>query len=347
MKVPYFELQIADIRQDTHDTKSFVLKPVSSPPISYIPGQFLTLVFPGKVTEERRSYSISSNPEFNEPLTITVKRIDNGAFSRFLFDQCNVGSSLYTIGAAGLFSLPDDLSGIKNVFLFAAGSGITPMRPLVMSLARDFPKVKTYLIYSNHDRKSTIFLDELEALQKTYSQNLHMDFLFSDAKDLRRARLGKFLVEELVAKYAGQEKMDSLFYLCGPHDYMQMISITLLREGVPSDNIRKEIFNAIKPRVIELPPDQDEHSVLVRIDGEQHTLKVQFPVSILETAKRQGILLPYSCEAGKCGTCVASCVEGKVWMSYNEVLLDKELDQGRVLTCTGFPIDGNVVLEYP
>jgi ring-1,2-phenylacetyl-CoA epoxidase subunit PaaE len=58
-------------------------------------------------------------------------------------------------------------------------------------------------------------------------------------------------------------------------------------------------------------------------------------------------VLPYSCEAGKCGTCAATCTSGKVWMSYNEVLLDKEIAEGRVLTCTGFAVAGNVTLQFP
>jgi len=56
--------------------------------------------------------------------------------------------------------------------------------------------------------------------------------------------------------------------------------------------------------------------------------------------------LPYSCEAGRCGSCTATCIDGKVWMSYNEVLMDDEISKGRVLTCTGYPIGGDVVLKF-
>jgi ring-1,2-phenylacetyl-CoA epoxidase subunit PaaE len=80
----YKTLRIVNIRQETKDTKSFVLEELSSEKIVYYPGQFLTLVFPGKINEERRSYSISSAQILNEPLTITVKRVDNGAYSRYL-----------------------------------------------------------------------------------------------------------------------------------------------------------------------------------------------------------------------------------------------------------------------
>ena len=69
-------------------------------------------------------------------------------------------------------------------------------------------------------------------------------------------------------------------------------------------------------------------------------------VPYAEAAKRKGIVLPYSCEVGKCGNCAATCLQGKVWMMYNEVLLDDDLQKGLVLTCSGFPVGGDVVLRF-
>ena len=88
-RTSYIPLKVIRIRKDTADTKSFVLKEFNGRPVHYRPGQFLTLVFRGKNREERR-YSTSSTPALDEPLTITVKRIDNGEFSRQLFDAANV-----------------------------------------------------------------------------------------------------------------------------------------------------------------------------------------------------------------------------------------------------------------
>jgi ring-1,2-phenylacetyl-CoA epoxidase subunit PaaE len=98
--------------------------------------------------------------------------------------------------------------------------------------------------------------------------------------------------------------------------------------------------------VKELPPDTDQHLVTLKINGTERAISVQYPETILEGAKREGIMLPYSCEAGKCGTCVASCTHGRVWMSYNEVLVEKELLHGRVLTCTGYAVGGDVTIDY-
>src|SRR5258708_5710813 len=115
-------LRIDSIVQETSDTKSFVLKPLDNS-ISYQPGQFLTLLHP-LTSLVRRSYSLSSHPVLDQHLRITVKRIANGEFSRWLCDRASVGDTLQTIGASGFFTLPDHLSTDTTFFFLAAGSGI-------------------------------------------------------------------------------------------------------------------------------------------------------------------------------------------------------------------------------
>jgi ring-1,2-phenylacetyl-CoA epoxidase subunit PaaE len=38
-------------------------------------------------------------------------------------------------------------------------------------------------------------------------------------------------------------------------------------------------------------------------------------------------------------------MEGQVWHSNNEVLTEMEIEKGLILTCTGFPVGGGVILE--
>ncbi len=325
--------------KETSDTKSFVLKSVHSS-IVYQPGQFLTLLHPLS-SSVRRSYSLSSHPVLDKYLRITVKRISNGEFSRWLFDSAKAGDTLQTIGAAGFFTLQDS-SDDNTLFFLAAGSGITPVFSLLKEVLFQRQQ-KVLLIYSNRSEAETIFYEELLKLGKQFSQRLTIIFLFSNDQNLYRARLSKSLLAELIHKHI-VDKTKALAYLCGPHDYMQMAKITLLTENIPAENIHTELFNTNKPSTKELPPDTDKHQVSITYQGKKFSLAVKYPNSILQTAKLQDIELPYSCEAGRCGTCAATCVSGKVWMSRNEVLLDKEMEKGRVLTCTGHPIGGNVEL---
>jgi ring-1,2-phenylacetyl-CoA epoxidase subunit PaaE len=277
---------------------------------------------------------------------ITVKRVDNGEFSRHLLDNVTEGSSLYTIGAAGFFTLPDKPSDFADYVFYAAGSGITPILPLMKTLLFGYEHARITLFFSNQSLEETIFSQEIVKLEKRFRGRLRVEWFFSTAKDLLKARISKATVAKHVA--SGMfDPANSLFYLCGPSSFMQMISISLVTEGVGAPRIRKEIFDTAKPVVKELPPDTNKHRVTVRYKGATITFEMQYPQTILEAAKNNGIMLPYSCEAGKCGTCAATCVSGQVWMSYNEVLLDKEISQGRVLTCTGYAVGIDLALAYP
>lgn len=338
----YKELIIREIRKETQDVRTIVFD--AHDPVRYKAGQYLTLVMPSHTSEVRRSYSIVSSPALNEPLSICVKRIENGAFSRYLVDDAKPGDKVLTTGAGGFFTLPGNLDNYKQLFFFAGGSGIAPVMSLLKTALQLHPSLSVVLIYSSKSPADTIYYSELQQLSKTYP-SLHVEFLFSDAQRLVTARLHQALLKKLLKQFATAAYEDILFYICGPFSYMRMITFTLTEEHAPAGNIRKENFNASKPVVVNEPPDKEQHTVQVSYNGQVHTFNTKFPDSILKSAQRNGITLPYSCEVGRCGNCVAKCVEGKVWMSYNEVLTDKDISNGLVLTCTGFPIGGDVKLE--
>src|SRR5450755_155743 len=92
----YKKIRIEHIKKETKDFKTFVF--ARGHKMDYQPGQFITLVDISGKKEIRRSYSIISSPALKEPLAISVKRIDNGVFSRNLVDRARVGDIFFTTG---------------------------------------------------------------------------------------------------------------------------------------------------------------------------------------------------------------------------------------------------------
>lgn len=340
------KIRITRINQEIPDAKSFFLEYSDGSPIIYTPGQFLTLIFPkNNGTEDRRSYSFSTAPETDPIPAITIKKVENGEYSRKMLDYAQVGDKFLTIGTSGFFTLPGNINPFDQLIFLAAGSGITPILSLIKSAL--FRKIKPTitLIYSNYAKETTLFYKELKELERLHPDNFRIEFLFSTSPNLARARLGKWLLEQLLKEYVATAYSKCLFYLCGPHDYMRMATIVLQTEGVPPQNIRKENFASVKPRFVMEPPDKEPHQVTLLSDDREYIFTTQYPDSILQAAKKAGIMLPYSCESGQCGTCVATCVSGKTWMKNNEVLVDAEVNKGRTLTCTAFPVGGDVTLK--
>jgi len=341
--ISYESLTIEFIREEVRNFKTFTFREGHS--IKYESGQFITLVDNSGKREIRRSYSIISSPALNEPLTIAVKRIDNGFFSRKLVDHTQIGDQVFTTGAAGFFRIPENIQLFKHVYFFAAGSGIAPILSLIKTVLHDHRDIFVVLVYSNPSIESTAFYDLLKSLELNYPLQLQVNFLFSSEADLRKARLNReLLLEFLTLNQFDREKI--LFFTCGPENYMRMIIFLLLEEGFPGENIKKEDFNPGNKKLAHrAPPDKNTYQVTIELNGASFQFPVPYPDSILQAAKKLKLNLPYSCETGKCGSCAAICTSGKVWLSNNEVLTDKDLDKGLVLTCTGHPQMGDVILK--
>jgi len=339
----YHPLTIESIREETKDFKTLTFR--NGHQLVYEAGQFITLVDNSGLNEIRRSYSIISSPALEEPLSIAVKRIDNGYFSRKLVDRARPGDRLLTTGVGGFFRLPENIKSFKNIFFFAAGSGIVPILSLLKTVLFLYPEISVILIYSNRTLATAAFHTELKNLATQFPDRLKIDFLFSTISNLRRARLNReLLLEFLSANHF--DRRETLFYTCGPEIYMRMISFLLIEQGFPKENIKKEDFNpGSKKKILPVPPDSKTYHVQLDLYGTLVHFPVAFPDSILQAAQKLKLNMPYSCETGKCGSCAALCLSGKVWLSNNEVLTDKDLDQGLTLTCTGHPQDGDVVLK--
>ena len=340
----YITLRIRELIDEVPGFKTVVFE--DGHHIDYKAGQYLTFVKQLGNNEIHRSYSITSSPALNEPLSIGVKRIDNGIFSRWFADTSKPGDTLHTIGSGGFFVLPDDVNSYRQLFFFAAGSGITPILSLIKTALVQYPSLELVLIYSNHSHSSAVYLRQLEALQRQYADRLHAVLLFSNTPQLVKARLHKELIVELLDEFAVSQRDKMLCYICGPENYMRMCTYTLEEAAIPPANIRRETFIVDKSPGINLaPPDKASHKATIIKAGKVTEFSVAYPDSILKSAKKAGLSLPYSCETGKCGSCVARCVEGSVWHSYNEVLTEADLAKGLVLTCVGHPIYGDIKLE--
>ncbi|PZF74115.1 ferredoxin--NADP reductase [Taibaiella soli] len=340
-------LIVTAVKQETDDVKTFQLIPEDGKPLPYKSGQFLTFLFSEHGREDRRSYSISSASGHNEALTVTVKRVPNGSFSRWFFDRVKRNDVLQTIGASGFFTLPENIEAHRQLFFFAAGVGITPVISIIKTALCDHIHLQIVLVYSNRSIAETVFYGELEQLKASFPERFKIEYIFSTAKDLERAHLNKWLLPALYQEHSDGELDKQLFYICGPFAYRRMVIMSLEELNIPAAKIKKEDFDVSKPKLRLMPQDTGSHQVRVQVRGKQYSFEVNYPDSILQASRKaQVAILPFSCETGQCGTCVAQCLSGNVWMSYNEVLTDDEIASGKVLTCVGHPQKGDVVLSF-
>src|SRR5262249_48287579 len=121
----YHPLTVADVIDETADTRSFVLEipPALEASFAYVVGQFCTFRAASGGEEVVRCYSMSSSPETGDPFTVTVKRVPGGRMSNWMNDTLAPGDTIDVIPPAGLFVLR---TGAETpIVAFAGGSGIT------------------------------------------------------------------------------------------------------------------------------------------------------------------------------------------------------------------------------
>ena len=333
------QLRIESIKQESNDTATFFLKEVSGKRISYKAGQFITLVFTHRTEEIRRSYSLSSSPD-EDVLSVTIKRQANGEISRFMLNKLETGEILNAVEPAGRFFV-GSFHPEKDIFFFAAGSGITPVFSQLKYILKRNGKSRLTLIYSNKDA-SVLFRDELDRLSVEHADRFNIIYLISS----QGKRLNNDLVEQLVRQNLKFELDKAEFYTCGPFTYMRMVRLTLIYIGVDPGKIRRENFVietiSVASSLVNYPPGK----VKIHFNGEVYDITTGENQSILQAALQNNVQLPYSCRVGSCSTCSAICKSGKVVMSVNEVLTDSDLAEGWILTCTGHPVTDDVVIEY-
>jgi ring-1,2-phenylacetyl-CoA epoxidase subunit PaaE len=342
------ELRITKVVTETKDTKSFYLEPIDKVAIDYKAGQFLTLLIQHNKREVRRSYSLGSTPFHDKRLFITVKRKVNGEISRYLLDHFKEGDKITALAPSGRFIIYQPLSAIY--FFIVAGSGITPVFALIKDLLYHHSSTRIILINQCRNEENIIYKKELIALQTQFNERFEIMQFFS--RPVSDEYAPSHLNNELLQKILEQQTFnfhpsDLNFYLCGPVAFMRMAEFTIKLIGFSNDQIRKEHFVIDTPPQTPLLTDTVPKKIIVHHLQKTFHIEVAYPTSILDAALNEGIELPYSCKGGRCSTCAAFCINGKILMSMNEVLTEKDIAKGLVLTCVGFAAtDSEISFEF-
>ncbi|MEZ5173127.1 MAG: FAD-binding oxidoreductase [Bacteroidia bacterium] len=153
----HLHLRILKVVQETPDSISYFF---DAPGLQYVAGQFLTVIIPQLGNGVRRAYSFCSSPSADKYPGITVKRIENGLVSRYIHSNWKEEVWVECLPPAGKFVLPQKWE--RTPVFVAAGSGIVPIISMIKQLLATGYKLPLYLVYSNHSKKSSVFLYQLE-----------------------------------------------------------------------------------------------------------------------------------------------------------------------------------------
>ena len=347
----FHSLTVAKVEPETRDavTITFAVPQALQEAYRFRPGQHLTLKTTLGGDELRRCYSICRSTAPGE-ISVAVKAIDGGRFSRYARDEIKAGMALEVMVPQGQFGYQPQAEREGHYLAIAAGSGITPMLAIISATLAIEPNSHFTLIYGNRSSQSMMFRQALADLKDKYPQRLQLVSIFSQERldsDLLYGRIDGEKLQALAKTLINFRQYDEAF-ICGPSAMMDDAEATLKALGMPDKSIHLERFNTSGITVKRAVHVQAEgQKVTVRQDGRDREITLTADdESILDAALRQGADLPYACKGGVCATCKCKVLRGKVDMATNYSLEPDELAAGYVLSCQSLPLTADVIVDF-
>lgn len=351
----FYPLKVINYTPQTNDSGSFTFEIPSAlaDVFSYQAGQFLTFRIPWQDFFIERCYSLSSSPLTDTESQVTVKRVTGGRVSNWFNDHLRVGSEILVAPPSGRFLLHPNRT--TDLILFAGGSGITPILSIIKTALKSTNR-NIQLIYANRDAQSVIFKSTLDQLVSEYSSRFSCHHHF----DQEQGFLTQEIIEPVVA-----ERWQADFYICGPGPFMDLVENVLEHHQVDNGQIAIERFvSSLDPdrKVQEVAPQAPtaNGATVETVTPTKVTLKVTSNGKDYETTYLSGTTLlesvladpalpddiPFSCQEGHCGSCMAKLKKGEVKMRANRVLSKRDLAKGYVLACQSDPISDDIWLDF-
>jgi ring-1,2-phenylacetyl-CoA epoxidase subunit PaaE len=360
----FYPLKVSKIIKETDLANSFVLEVPEhlKKQFKYKPGQFTTLRVQDGESFIKRSYSMTSAPETDSFLRITIKRL--GQTSNFLLDTVKEGDNLTVLPPEGSFFRKPTTKPTHYLF-FAAGSGITPFLSMTKSLLKTRQDSRITLVYANLNEGSVIFKNELDKFEQDFSEKFSVIHVLEKPSNLWTGRKGMLMpdsLNELIDELLKNSLENKEYYICGAVGYINLVENVLLERNVSAEKIHAEKYT-FAPDVNVLNGDETPQKILrvgdavrsnngrpqkltIQLKGEVREIDYQQGESVLDAALRAGLFPPFACQEGVCASCKATVKSGCVVMLKHEALTPLEADQQNILTCTAAAISENTVISF-
>ncbi len=314
--------RILDVRRETTDSATLVIKPGWGFEFDYRPGQYIGI---GVLVDGRwrwRSYSLTSTPVTGgRTITITVKAMPEGFLSTHLVGGVAPGTIVRLAAPQGNFVMPDPAPA--TVLFITGGSGITPVISMLRTLARRNQIHDVVHIHSAPTQSDVMFAAELAELARDNpGYRVRVRATRTDGRlDLSR-------LDDEVADWRQRET-----WACGPQGMLEAAERVWAGAGIAS-KLHLERF-----AVSRAAPRGHGGTVTFARSGKQVTADAA--TSLMDAGENAGVQMPFGCRMGICQSCVVDLVEGHV----RDLRTGAEHEPGsRVQTCIS-AASGNCVLD--
>jgi ferredoxin-NADP reductase len=208
--------------------------------VDFTPGQYfwVTLIDPPYEDERgpRRHFSVVSSPNEHGVLGFCT-RLRDSAFKRSLA-ELPIGAEAEVEEPKGSFLLPEDT--VQRYVFIAGGIGITVFRCMLRYIAEEQLPHRVTLLYSNRDRDSAAFLDELLELER---DNANIELVLTMTEDPSWDGESRTIDAEFLRDHLGETLESSTYLIAGPPAMVDGVLATLQAVGIPERQLRPDRFS--------------------------------------------------------------------------------------------------------
>lgn len=285
--------RIVDVRRETEDSATLVIKPGWGFTFDYEPGQYVGI---GVLMDGRwrwRSYSLTSAPVTgSRTITITVKAMPEGFLSSHLVGGVAPGTVVRLAAPQGNFTLPDPAPA--SVLFLTAGSGITPIMSMLRTLERRGQLADIDHVHSAPTADDVMFGDELDSLTRS-----HPDYRLHLRATRTQGRLDLATLDTEVPDWRSRQT-----WACGPEGMLNDAEKVWAAAGI-ADRLHLERFAVTKAA-----PHGAGGTVTFGRSGK--TVVADGATPLMDAGETAGVQMPFGCRMGICQSCVVSLVDGHV-----------------------------------
>jgi ferredoxin-NADP reductase len=208
--------------------------------VEFVPGQYfwVELLNPPHDDEKgpRRHITAVTSPTEKGILGLAT-RLRDSAFKRSLAELPE-GAEVDVEEPKGRFLLPEDTS--KDYVFLAGGIGITPFRSMLRYMVDKGLDYRVTLVYSNRDRASTAFFDELHELEDHLPRGR---VVFTMTEDDDWDGETRKIDPDMLRDVLGAGLNGFHFMIAGPPGMAKAVEASLLEAGVPEQQVQSDSFS--------------------------------------------------------------------------------------------------------
>lgn len=205
----------------------------------FVAGQWVNLRGPADAAGEPlvRAYSIASAPSDDGVYSLAITRVTGGPMSNWLHELA-VGARVVQSHAQGFFTL-DPV--VRPIVMIGTGTGVTPLRSMLLSLVDDPPDVPLTLLFGNRTEEDILYRDDFSALSARLPT-------FTFVPTLSRGATGwtgrSGYVQAHLPEIVDRVGKDADFYVCGLNKMVADVRSLLRKQlGVDRQRVHGERYD--------------------------------------------------------------------------------------------------------